>query len=532
MSAPTNRSKHLALATTLSLGLLSCGENAYVERRLPLRTFKIEVADGTDTGTVEKPLPFPSAVPAKFPLTVTAIGPDGKIQKGYNHIARLSVVPGRVDATLARVPFVNGVAQVTAEVRFSFGETHIWIEDVGEDPTSDCDNGLDDDGDKLTDAADPDCQKASLPIVAKATDATGISAPLRFAETRIHDVQYAPRCTTNTPLSGEYVAITSGKLIVTGTTQSGMYVTDLEGPEGGFNSLFLYTYSNPGGVKAGDRLCDIGGNVAEFVGNTQLNFPDFADANPSARAIIDGTVNETCINPDGQKTGTIPDPHPLTAADVVGTTAVVPDDFYRVCGPGDTPIQGLMDPTSCTEAASLTRNVPRSEQKIDCKRDNFAMEAWEHGLVAFDNLTIGDRFENCDFNGDGKIAFGAGSAEGTCEDACTLDPMCTDSLSLEQYGQFAAAIDCTPIAGTSDAGTPPPAEDAGTPAPTMQCAAKIYISTRDTLGSSGYNVLRHAGDKLSRIVGHLRQIQPGAGVDSTWIVEPRSVDDFVSEGTP
>ncbi len=71
------------------------------------------------------------------------------------------------------------------------------------------------------------------------------------------------------------MTIRNGTLITTGTTQSGMYVTDLDGPADGYNSVFLFTFSNPGGVRIGDRLCTIAGNAAEFIANSQLNFPSF-----------------------------------------------------------------------------------------------------------------------------------------------------------------------------------------------------------------------------------------------------------------
>ncbi len=230
----------------------------------------------------------------------------------------------------------------------------------------------------------------------------------------------------------------------------------------------------------------------------------------------------------------LPEPHVLTAEDILGTSAPwSPTTSIGCAGPGDTPIPGLMDPTDCAEASQATRNVPRNEQKIDCKRDNFAMEAWEHGLVAVENVTIGDRFANCDLNGDGRITRGADDTlgEDACDKACGEDPLCTNLLSLEQYGQFAAGLDCVeaPPAGDADAGVPDPS-DAGTPA--AQCAAKIYISTRDTLGKSGYDVKKHAGEKIARIVGHLRQTQPGAGIQTIWVIEPRSPEDFVSGVTP
>jgi hypothetical protein len=530
-----------ALAATLCLllpnGLVAgCGERAYEETRPPLRAFRVAFTGDTARGTAADPLPFPSAVPARVTLALTA---GGKRLASYNGRAVVSVVPGEIDATQRRVQFVNGVpaSPVTVELRFSYGETNVWVEDLGEDVLTECDNGLDDDGDGLKDLADPDCQRASSPVSAKATLATGISDALFFAEPRIRDLQFSPRCTTDTPLGGQNVNIDTGTLICTGTTQSGLYVTDLAGGPEGYNSVFLFTFSNPGGVKRGDRLCSIAGNAAEFIANTQLNFPSYQNARADRRAILEGQTYVPCNPPEPERTGegAMPLPHVLTADDVNGTAAVVPPDFYRVCGLGDTPIEGLEDPTDCEAARQATRDIPREQQLIDCRRDNFAMEPWEHALVAIEDVTIGNRFENCDVNGDGSISRGEGDPEGACDEECGLDPLCTNLLSLEQYGQFAAGLGCTdaPPAAGADAG--PSDADAGAgdaPAAAATCAAKVYISTRDTLGKSGYDVRKHEGEKLARIVGHLRQTQPGAGVQTIWVIEPRAPEDFVSGVTP
>jgi hypothetical protein len=513
----------------LLLGLLGCGETAYDEQRGPMRAFDVRIVEGTPLGTEAEPLPFPSAEPARIPLVLEARDADGKLLEAYNAAALLSVVPGRIDETGRRVKFVGGRAEVTAEFRFSYGPTRIWIEDAGEDFTLDCANGLDDDLDGVLDAADPDCQQPEgKRPEAKATLAVGLSAPLYFSVPRIRDLQYSPRCTTDSPLGGENLTIDqgeSGRLIVTGTTQSGLYVTDLAGPEGGYNSVFLFTFSNPGGVKPGDRLCTIAGNVAEFIGNSQLNFPSFVNGNPERGTSVEGQSIVPCAPNASEVAGAagLPTPHLLGPDDVTGKASQVPPDFYRVCGPGDTPIPGLDDATDCDAARSALPAEIRRQSPIDCARDNFAMEPWEHSLVTFQNVKLGTRFEVCDLNDDGSISRGGGNPEGVCDEECNADPLCTNALSLEQFGQFAAGLDCVPV----DPAAPPVAGEAPAPASGFRCAAKVYVSTRDTLGKSGYDVMEHVGEDLAAVVGHLRQTQPGAGVDTIWIVEPRSPEDFV-----
>ncbi|MSP72624.1 MAG: hypothetical protein EXR76_10680 [Myxococcales bacterium] len=508
-----------ALSLAPSLLLTACGVVPFEDHRPRLRAFTVQLSSGQDQGTQETPLGFPSTVPARFDLVLTAVDVHGTILSDYDQAAVLSVVPGLVAAEHRRVRFERGLARTSVEFRFSYGPTRIWVEDAGESVVSDCENGLDDDHDGVSDAADPDCQKPEGKLEsALATMATGISAPIYFAEPRIRDLQFSPRCTTDTPLGGTAVVVGHGALVCTGITQSGLYVTDMNGPEGGYNSVFLFTFSNPGGVRPGDRLCEIAGNAAEFIGNTQLNFPSYLNAETGLRQ-GDGDVAVVPCTPEpvsGPITGNgprdFPRPHLLEPEDVNGTTGTVPDDFYRVCAPGDLPIAGLDDATDCAAARNALPAEVRRQSPIDCARDNFAMEPWEHALVALRDAKIGHKFVDCDENGDGRIDFRG--PEGDCATTCSDDALCTEISSLTQYGQFAVGLGCT---GEGDLAT---------------CKAKVYLATRDTLGKSGYDVMEHKGEQLACVNGHLRQTQPGAGVDSIWIIEPRDLSDIGSGECP
>ncbi len=511
----------------IALLLAACGEKSYEEPLPQIVDFEILFPRGYEVGTAETPLPFPSAVPARVPIRIVARGADGQPFRQFNGTVRLDVEPGEIPRTANRVRVKDGVADATAEIRYAFGPTRIWVEDAGEDPELDCANEKDDDEDDLVDAADPDCGRAREPAPAHATQATGISPSLRFAEPRIRELQLAPRCTTDTPLGGETVTIANGKFIVTGTTQAGLYVTDLDGPAGGHNSVFLFTHSSPGDVRRGDRLCSISGNAAEFIGNTQLNFPSFelADTNRN-RKIDDGDIVPCrLVDPGDIDVAALPPPVTLAAEHLLGMGGEVPADFYRFCAPGDAEIPGLEDATDCN-AARIALGMAARQSPIDCRRDNFAMEPWEHALVAFDDVTISKHYVECDYNGDeridrtrgeqalcGEVCTSAGCAmicnEGECEKACNEDALCTIEGSLKQFGQFGVGVGCQ---GDS-------------------CRAKFYVSTRDTLGGAGYDPKAHAGERLTRVVGHLRQTQPGPGVETIWIVEPRDAADFIS-GAP
>lgn len=534
-----------AIACALAL---ACTHEDYDAGPPHLSAFRVELATNTPAGSVDEPLLFPSAIPAEVTLSAIAVDQHGD-PFPYNGRAGVSVVPGELSSD-RRVLFIDGVAwtpsgtscaagcpdtercdEVTARClrrgvdvrwRFSYGATHIWIEDIGELGDDECHNERDDDGDGLVDAFDVDCAAGATGAVSKATLATGISPTLTFARPRIRDMQFSPRCNTDTPLGGQNLNIATGTLVVTGTTQSGLYVTDLTGPEGGYNSVYLFTFSNPQGVRRGDRLCEITGNVAEFIGNTQLNFPSFVNADTDLSGVISEKERARCDLPSPELVGdaAAPEPKVLTGADIGnlpsrdrcdrprGTQLAPTEDFYALCGPNGRPISGLDDASDCQAAAAELSFQELRAAPLDCCRDNFHMEPYEHALVAFEKVTVGTRFEQCDINEDGRIDFG--SAEGDCANACADDPMCTTLTSFEQFGQFAAGIDC-------DDEAPP------------TCAGKVFVSTRDTLGGR-YDVTEHAGEVYARVVGHVRQLQPAPGVQSSWILEPRILEDFVRSG--
>lgn len=513
-----------AIGVGLVLGLAAltgCERTAHEDTPTALRSFIITVPDEAARGSVDRPLPFPSAIAAEVPITLEARDASGGLAVDFDGVARIGVEPGQILRGDSRVQFQGGRATALAAFRFSYGRTHLWVEDVGEDPLFDCADEVDNDADGLVDLRDPDCLRlppSSVPAPgSRATYAAGVSAPLFFAPPRITDLQFSPRCTTDSPLGGENVTIDAGRLIVTGTTQSGLYVTDLERAADGYASVFLFTFSSPEGVRRGDRLCSITGNIAEFIGNSQLNFPDFvvADFDRNGRIDPDEPVPCDLIDPQVIGAEAMPEPRVLTEVELLAEGSAPPGpDFYRTCGPGDVEIPDLEDATDCRAACTAADAAFGAEtcrdSVIDCRRDNFAMEPWEHALVAFEDVTVSTRFENCDIDGDGQITRGRGAEEGECETDCADDPLCTDVFSLDSFGQFGAGLRCTD------------------PADSSTCVAKVFISPRDSIGtgSTGFVPQQHAGERYDRVVGHLRQAQPGPGVQTIWIIEPRALTDF------
>ncbi len=502
------------------------------------------------------PMEFPSSQPAKAVLSFRALNAKGDLVTNYQSRARVTVRPGQLqsidgETTEDRIQFTGGLAEAEVAWRFSFGETQIWIEDVGEDPIDECEDGKDNDGDQLIDSQDPDCIRATEGT-GKATNAIGISPVFHFKMPKVSDVQFSPICTTESPILGENMTINEGTLIVTGTSQGGLYVSDLDGFEKGYHTLYLYTYSNPGGVKRGDRLCSVSGNVIEFIGNTQLNYPEFEVYDPQLKnctiahpekiglesipeAIelhshhlgnyeaknlkiqagepnyIPATrfacktqsdcaeqsycacnlLNEECIETQCKalEAGTEkPAEKECEQTCTFGASCVLgacltetPEDFYLYCGKNGARLN-LTVPTDCAEAHAQFTTEDNSN--IDCHRDNFALEHWEHALVKVQNVLFPDLYVDCDFNGNGKIDF-SDPEEKSCTTQCSADTKCTTVDDLGGYSQFRASIDC--IKDEDGYHCPVDCPEKQENSKALCPKARIAITFGDTIGKTVYN---------------------------------------------
>ena len=117
----------------------------------------------------------------------------------------------------------------------------------------------------------------------------GASPEMTFRSPTIPDIQKpldenAPTATYCTPFSGKQVTIVNatgtGQLVVTSVFPNAYVVTDTGAPydratgQGGYNSLFVFTFGSPPFfIEAGRVLGRVGGNISKFVGFTELNFP-------------------------------------------------------------------------------------------------------------------------------------------------------------------------------------------------------------------------------------------------------------------
>ncbi len=201
---------------------------------------------------------------------------------------RLSAAPADVSGD-TRVDLSEGQAMdVQVELLQPYGRTSIWVTDS---------------------------------VREGATQVFGASAPLHFDNPTLAQLQETSNA-WNSPLEcrgdeGEachYVTIDRGTLIVTNVAGDGFNVTDVvddcrsgEAEDRCFNHLYVFAYSYPEGVERGQCLCSVSGIVSEYIGFTELSFPEWDGSGDcdACRAVA-------AVPPEER----IPEPVVLDAADV------------------------------------------------------------------------------------------------------------------------------------------------------------------------------------------------------------------------
>jgi hypothetical protein len=101
------------------------------------------------------------------------------------------------------------------------------------------------------------------------------------------------------------VNLANRDVVVTVVSPNGFWVTDVDdynnSEDGGYASLYVYTFSKPDGVVVGSRITKLTGGNQEYLGSTQLSFPEYE-------------VDENLA------TELVPEPKTLTGAQVCNTT--------------------------------------------------------------------------------------------------------------------------------------------------------------------------------------------------------------------
>jgi hypothetical protein len=416
-------------------------------------------ADEKIAGTHLKPLGLKVNTPQPFQIIVQAINEQGQIDANFNSYVRISAKPGaidRIDSPAAdgrNLKLDKGVSpQVTINLSNAYGNTFIIADDLGyvpADPTRtpppQCADGIDNDHDGKIDFGssiavnDDGCAFANDDTETGGTYSEGSTQPIFYALPRIADLRgltcdaTGQNCSGNgkTPYPNEQLLIDTGfhdqpdgsqrydfDMVVTRISASGFYASDTKDPRGQFTGVFAFNFSAPPGMRICDRLKTFTGTASEFFGFTQLGYPTWTlEAwNPELRP---------CLIPD---------------AVVLG-----PGDI-----PADTNGDGKIDiPTTLLpRTASLMRVLTDPDAKTTVKvTSKFGAGLAPKGANGAWGLDADH--SNCDLNGDGSIDFT--NDEGLCNNACTVDPDCTEYSNFAQRSTFRLFVSDGNVSGAIQA---------------------------------------------------------------------------------
>jgi hypothetical protein len=252
-----------------------------------------------NTGSPEQQLPISISQPTAFTVDIQAELPDGTVDTSFNGVVNLLVQPGTIsDPTISNVQLQNGsITGVIVPVVGSFGETHIWADDLGFEPVApdsnpppQCSDGIDNNNNGLIDyPADPGCYAPVDNTENLGTYASGASQTIFFQLPRISLVRgYDPATGGEgnaTAFPNTQVAIDTGwqggtnytfSTVVIGLTSAGFYVQDLENdlsPAPGYGGLYAYNFDTPTDMRVCDRIQVLSGTSSDFYGFTELNYP-------------------------------------------------------------------------------------------------------------------------------------------------------------------------------------------------------------------------------------------------------------------
>jgi hypothetical protein len=515
----------------LLLGLVSaaCGDSAIpLLRPGGLRV----VLDVSQTGTPEKPLEFSATTYRSFTIDVEALRSDrpNELDSTFNGWVVVEVHPtGETERTLHAIELTDGRAsRQQVGIRQAYGEVRIVVSDVGFRPAADprnarCNNGKDDDGDGYIDTQDNGCYSmvAGDDTETGGSGATGASPPLYFTKPRINDIQRPAEDKDETsPLDGHRVTVDRGWLLVTQVGTNGMYITDYEGAtwdasankwqlraqDLAYDSIFVFNYSQPLNLQAGDCLVSIDGGVMEFYGYTELQFPvwkkgDFGFCGVRARKA--GVAECPDKESDGACTGDAQCKEGYLCQ--AGTCRPDPStDRHELCRQR---IEGLI--SAPVDITTLT--LDHQGEKVSVWDPNFKLaEAFEGGIVQVSNVSIFTEAHKCDFNGNQLIDFYAeDQREDDCYNDCGENASCSQWYSYNRFGQWTVHFkDSTGVTREL--------------AVLTTGAVPNFDPMKDCSFAADYWNCKRKPQRLGKLVGTLRNL---SFARPPWILEARSAAD-------
>lgn len=447
----------LRSASTALLIIAGLGSCTYDQSEVAsVSTFSVSIikVNGAAPPTADAPLPANRGNKDEvWEIEIQARSPVGDAAV-FDGMVRLSVEPGAVTAIKGdgaqgrNILLKDGKAKAEVFVTAVYGPARLWVEDIGYTPATlgalpACSDGEDSDGDVLIDfPADPGCAFANDDDEQEGTFSAGVSAPVAYSLPTVRDVQGEG---SSTPYPYEGMEVNTGEghhVIVTRVSSDGFYVTDLSEQDKGYNSLFAFNFNTPARMRVCDKVVYLAGTVNEFFGFTELSFPSYQ--------LIYPHEGDTCD---------IPEP--------------------TLLGPGL-----LFSPEAMEK---LESGLARVRDYVIAK--NFGPKP------AVNNVFLPDQ-TNCDLNGDGQVDFQS-QVEGSCGNACSDDPDCSEWTGFSARGNFKARA----LSGSG--------------------VIQLNLGTVPL-----FDPVAHKGQTLKSVTGTLRNFSGGS---LNWTLETRCPDDLVCD---
>ena len=429
----------LASCLALSAGAFGCVEQK-TSHYEGVHAFKVVATPlSGNYGTVNDPLKMPTAFDGvgayKVKLQAWAVDINGNVLDGsvdpetgiardaYNETVKLSVEPGKLSSET--ITFKNGVAEINdLAIRYAFGTARIWVEDTEVRPLN------------MDNPVCPNNKFTENGLGCEPSYASGTSQEFVFEPQTIRMIQYNPdRPDGSSPLLYEYGQIRGlpgHDLVVTNVVSTGFYITDKGDTD--YNSIFIFTFSQPGRVAIGDRVCEVSGGIAEFTGMTQLQFPSWGIQNKEQStaedidpAPEDGELGiESCIDRiTGEARACTEEELEAKHALIDCSSTYFSKEELEKWTKEDKKAFGYVSPP---EPYAITN------PSFFSLENTANIEALESSVITVQNIRLSTEFIDCDDNGNLKIE--TGTAEATCRNTCTGNDRCTELSSLSSYDQW------------------------------------------------------------------------------------------------
>jgi hypothetical protein len=478
----------------------------------------------TKVGSPGARLPLSLTSPATFTVDIAALDPNGIIDRSFtNHYVRASIVPGAVlsvsgpGANGRNALVVDGQAKgLEIAVVESYGDSRIWVEDVGYVPADplrthpdgtpwppECANGIDDNHNGLVDyGVDPGCYAPNDDTEDGGSYSAAVSDILYFEYPRIADVRGINNG-GSTPFNNQQVQINTGWIapnapggvVVTGIGSAGFFVTDLGAPASGnppfpagypagspppYSSVYAYTYTAPAIMLPCDRLISFGGTGGDFFGFTEMNYPTWSleEWDPTVRPCL------------------VPEPTVLTGVELPNGAESGDEGNLSIL---------LSLEASLVRVANVTTATTQTSIHV--------ASLFGPGLVPVIGgvYTPQPNATDCDYNGDGKIDFTAGNPEDLCSTACTSNLECSEFSAYLTESQFNIVVETTCYPDPSSC------------APGAQFGSGIV--TADASADADFVPTQFRGKPLGAFTGNLNYFSGG----NSFTIDARCADDVITD---